>query len=338
VWALAAISFALGDPATGVAIGLAFGIGRAIPVVVLAPLADHRIGIRCTELMAERPALYRRARLGDALALGVAAMVLVTTSGSATAAHIAARPGADPSTAAGELAYQRPDRKGVLVQAGSGTAVKLPGREPVIGGPLLADRAKGGIEVRSRRTRERIASLDVPGVDAMAISKSWLVFVQSKGGHDVLKASHLGADRTPGPAKVIVRLRHPARIGHPSLDGGAVAYGVARPARSRIVVRHLRSGRSSIVLSADRAQLTNPSIRNGKLVFVRAIRERQSPQLDTAPPLDQDLILTDVGGHGMQTLYSLGAHGRLWTTAIAAGKAYVTVLRGHRSQILRVDR
>ena len=62
-------------------------IGRALPVVVLAPLADHPVGIRCTELMAERPSLYRRARLGDAAALAIAAAALVVTAPGANAAH-----------------------------------------------------------------------------------------------------------------------------------------------------------------------------------------------------------------------------------------------------------
>src|SRR5215210_7504462 len=39
VWALAGASVALGDPALGLAMGLAFGAGRAQPVVSLAPFA-----------------------------------------------------------------------------------------------------------------------------------------------------------------------------------------------------------------------------------------------------------------------------------------------------------
>ena len=42
VWALAGVSVALGDPALGLLVGLGFGVGRTLPVVVLAPLARHR--------------------------------------------------------------------------------------------------------------------------------------------------------------------------------------------------------------------------------------------------------------------------------------------------------
>ncbi len=55
VWALAGISFAVGDLDAGLAIGAAFGIGRAIPIAVLAPMSDRPAGIRATEMMAERP-------------------------------------------------------------------------------------------------------------------------------------------------------------------------------------------------------------------------------------------------------------------------------------------
>ena len=41
VWALAGISLALGDPAAGLVIGAAFGVGRAIPVVVVAPVGGQ---------------------------------------------------------------------------------------------------------------------------------------------------------------------------------------------------------------------------------------------------------------------------------------------------------
>ena len=44
VWALAAISVALGDPSLGLTVGLAFGAGRALPVVALAPWIDGRRG------------------------------------------------------------------------------------------------------------------------------------------------------------------------------------------------------------------------------------------------------------------------------------------------------
>ena len=45
VWALAGISLALGEPALGLLLGAAFGLGRALPIVALAPLAGRVEGL-----------------------------------------------------------------------------------------------------------------------------------------------------------------------------------------------------------------------------------------------------------------------------------------------------
>src|SRR5215211_2431961 len=97
VWALAGMSFALGEPGLGLVIGVAFGVGRALPIALLAPLAGKPVGIRAVALMAERPALYRRFRLGDAAAL-VLASACLAGPGIASAAHLVAG-GSDPSAA-----------------------------------------------------------------------------------------------------------------------------------------------------------------------------------------------------------------------------------------------
>jgi len=68
VWAIAGISVALGDPVIGVAVGVAFGIGRALPVVAMAPSASEGRGASLLQTMAERPAalLQIAAVLADA--------------------------------------------------------------------------------------------------------------------------------------------------------------------------------------------------------------------------------------------------------------------------------
>ena len=76
VWALAAASVALGDPALGLAIGLAFGAGRALPVICLAPLAGTDRGGAITAAMCERPAILLSLRRVDALTLAACALGL----------------------------------------------------------------------------------------------------------------------------------------------------------------------------------------------------------------------------------------------------------------------
>jgi hypothetical protein len=78
VWALAGTSIALGDPALGLAIGLAFGAGRALPVVLLAPFAGSERGGAVTAAMCERPAILLGLRRVDAVALAACAIALGT--------------------------------------------------------------------------------------------------------------------------------------------------------------------------------------------------------------------------------------------------------------------
>ena len=90
VWALAGISLAIGDPALGLWVGACFGLGRAIPIVALAPLAGSPRGTRANELMCEHPGVYRGLRRGDAAVLAAAALALVVVPGSAGARSTAA--------------------------------------------------------------------------------------------------------------------------------------------------------------------------------------------------------------------------------------------------------
>jgi hypothetical protein len=78
VWALAGTSIALGDPALGLAIGLAFGAGRALPVAGLAPFAGTDRGGAVTAAMCERPTILLGLRRVDAAALAACAIALGT--------------------------------------------------------------------------------------------------------------------------------------------------------------------------------------------------------------------------------------------------------------------
>jgi hypothetical protein len=73
VWALAGACIAIGDPALGLAVGLAFGAGRLLPVVLLAPAGGGALHAA----MAERPQILRSLRAVDAVALTACAVALV---------------------------------------------------------------------------------------------------------------------------------------------------------------------------------------------------------------------------------------------------------------------
>jgi hypothetical protein len=326
VWALAGISVALGEPSAGLLIGAAFGIGRAIPVLAVAPAVDTRLGIRCVELMAERPVLYRMFRLGDALTLGLVAAALATST--ATAARTEVGNGADPSVTGKALAFQRADRAGVLRFRGQ--IHDLPGRDPTVGGPYAAV-ISGGDQIRilNRFNRSPIGSVPAPNAKALAISRSWLVYLKVDGGRYALRARRLAYPAHPGKVRRITSTSRPVQIGHPSLDGGRLVYAVSKRRVNSIRRRSLSSGNSGTVLRSRSAELLNPSVHGKRLLYVRVDRARQSPQRTAPPKLRQHLMLKRLGGHGPgHRVYSHGSSRMLWSTALSGRRGFVTLL-GH---------
>ncbi len=326
VWALAGIGVALGDPSAGVLVGAAFGVGRAIPVLAVAPAVDTPLGIRCVELMAERPALYRIFRLGDALTLGLVAAALATST--ATAARTEVGRGADPSTTGKALAFQRPDRGGVLRFGGQ--IHDLPGRDPAVGGPYVAVVSGGDqIQILNRYNRDPIGSVPAPHAQALAISRGWLAYLTVDGGRYSLRARRLKHPADPGKVRGVASASRPVEIGHPSLDGGRLLYAVSKRRRNSIKRYSLSSGRGETVLRSRTAELLNPSVKGRRLLYVRVDRARQSPQKTTPPKLRQHLMLRRLGGHGAgHRVYSHGPDRMLWSTALSGRRGFVTLL-GH---------
>lgn len=337
VWALAGISFALGDPAAGLLIGAAFGIGRAIPVALVAPAVDRPLGIRCIELMAERPGLYRGFRLGDALTLGVVAAAL-TASGTANAARTEVPKGADPSAAGKSLAFQRPDRSGVLRRGGK--SFELPGRDPAIGGPYAAVISGGDeVDILDRTTLSEVGSASAPSAEAVAVSKGWLAYLTIDSGHYALKARRIRNPANPGDAKLVATVSSPAQIGHPSLDGGRLYYAVSKRHGNSIKRRSLNSGRGRAVLHARSAALLNPSVLGKSLLYLRVSRARQGPQVTSAPPLRQRLMLKRIGHRGAgRRVYSRSVKRQLWSTSLSGRRAFVTVFGGGPPKIVSAHR
>lgn len=322
VWAMAAIAVAVGEPATGALIGAAFGIGRAIPIVALAPLAGTASGARVTQLMADRPGLYRGLRLGDAMALLLAAAVLAG-SGDALAERTAVQHAADPGAGHG-FVFQRADRTGVLRRGGQ-TQI-LPGKDPAIGGPYIAVRANDGIDVLDGETLQVLTHLTAANANAVAISARWVAWRAGLGGHDEIRARRIETLQSPNRAKRIARADGGQHLGAPSVNGAQVAYAVASPGRNAIVRTGLRSGKGRAIVDSRLAWLHSPSLGHDDLLFVRVTKRRQS------------LVLKRSGG-GSRTLYSRPrTSGTLWSTALDAKRAYVTLMRGAGYRILSTGR
>jgi hypothetical protein len=335
VWALAAISLALGNVEAGLVIGAAIGIGRALPLVVVAPRVDRPFGQACMRAMAERPAIYRLFRLGDAATLGMVAAVLVTTT--ATAQRIEVMNGADPSVAGKALAFQKGNRTGVIRSGGESHL--LPGRDPALGGPLAAVIGGGQIKILNRFKRNVLTSLSAPHAEAIAISRDWLTYLTRNHARTALMARRIADLEHPGDVKRIAKVDPPSAIGHPTLTGGRVVFTVSGRRTNSIRLAHLQSQKSRTLLRSRRAQLLNPAILDKRLVYVRVSRGSQAPLAIVPRPLHQSLMLRRAGGHGNgRQIYRHSPDRRLWTTSLSTKRAYVTLLGGHGPQIVSVQR
>jgi hypothetical protein len=400
VWALAGITVALGEPHVGLIVGLGFGLGRAIPVVLLAPIADLRGGERVLSTMIERPAVLRGLRLADAAALGLCVLALAgpasagaTDSGAgaapATAAFRADRAAAappatsaaasagavvyqgktDPSAAAGEFAWQQLGGPGFV--SIHGRAQALPGDAPALGDGLIAWRAGSEITVADALTLAPKLTVSAPGADQLALSSNWLVYrvppspssppSASPSASPSLSPSPSASPTTGEPYRIFaVRLQplgSPVEVasasasrvlGRPALSGDTLVFHTAGQV-SRIVAINLGDAHRQVLRSSSIAQLLNPSIDAGRLLYVRVDDCRQ--QLLVGPlggSGQHDRIVaskpTDVprdGGYqpgaireGRTPHHCVGplAHSyssvdSYWTTALSGSTAFLTVLR-----------
>lgn len=316
VWALAGISLALGSPGLGLLIGVAFGLGRALPVVSLAPSADGRLGSRVLDRMAQRPLLYRGFRIGDALALAICAAALLSTQPEPAGAAGVTPAGGDPSAFGGDLVFERPNGDAVLRRRGEDRP--LPGSDPAAGGPYIAVRTGDAVTLLDRGDLQPLARVRARGVDAIAVSAAWLAYrAHSSRGNDLIKLRRLRGPGRIGRPRTIARAKGPAQLSRPSVDRSRLVYGRASRSRSRIQLRRLgRRPRQRTLLSSRRMLLFNPSINGRRIAYVRT--KRGGSQLFVKRVKRR--------GKGRKLLGIGKRRGTLWTTALTDRRAYVTVL------------
>jgi hypothetical protein len=359
VWALAGVSVALGDPALGLLVGLGFGAGRTLPVVVLAPLASTELGADAHAAMAERPAILRALRAADAVALAACAAVL--WAAPAQAATVFATPATDPSADAGLVAFQQPGAGGVIVRPGA--REPAPGPHPALGGGLLAYQGAGTVEVRNPADPAYVVSLPAAGADALAVGPGWVAWRAREGEQDVLYASPL-PPAVPAPQRLAASDAS-TQLGRPALAGNRLLFHVAGASSSRIEQIDLATGGRSTLRRQPRALLLNPSAHGNRLLYVRSTFERQQlrigPLRRRSARRDRALYgLVPTGrrdaGHEPGDEHKQHGHPKklpprpprgvaytLWSTALDASAAYVTRLRQDtgepvRATLLRIPR
>ena len=321
VWALAGIVLALGDPIAGLAIGVGFGVGRALPIVCLAPIADRPAGRSAIELMADRPGLYRGIRLGDAAALTAAAIALLWAAGAAADVK-RVKPGADPGFDGGDFVSQRGESRAAELRSAAGGVTQLPGADPAIGGSYIAVLDSGRVVLLGRNTLEELDRVDVSGVDAVAVSGAWLAIRARLQGRDRLEVRPIAPDGTIGQARDVAAAGPPAQIGRPSLGGERLAYAVAKDSTNKVVIYRLATGKRRTLFASRRNGLSNPSLHGDALLYVRSTRHRD------------ELRLRDLEDGGDRRLRA--GKTRLWSTALSGRRAYVTILEGGRNPRSRI--
>ena len=367
VWALAGISLALGEPSLGAVIGLAFGAGRALPVVAIAPLCDRPAGIRVTELMTQRPAIYRGFRLGDAVALTAVAVAAMTALPAGAAVRVASGSG-EPTTARAEFAYQSAAGPGILRRAGR--SVRLPGRLPAIGGPYIAVRRPGKIVLLARRGLARRAVLPARRVDGIAISAGWVAYRTRRAGRDLIKVRrifHLGiGDGTSagvrglgfGAARVVAASRGGGGLSRPAIYRRVLLYSSSSRRRSAVLERLLGTDRRRTLVRSRRWLVSEPSVWAGAFAYVRSTNERQQLRVRSRHGRGTGRVVLalpaisyrdrdhDSGHHRLPTRIHPPVLRRTnWSlvgTAIAPDRVYATLLRngpaGVRARIIRTGR
>jgi hypothetical protein len=358
-WGLAALCLAVGEPATGLAIGLAFGLGRAIPVGVLAPLQDREGFAAVAAGMCERPEVLRGLRAAAAAGLAVAATGLAIDPPSARAAaapKVFVTEASDPSASGSLIAWQGPAH-GIMRL--NGTRRVLPGTNPAVSGNLVATIYKEFAIVFDAQTVTALLSYPVGAhADALALSDLYVAWrAPGSGGRDTIYEEPLGA-ATGAPPTTVAIAPPGGTLGRPVLDGDQIVWEDHTATRSLIRSKNLTTGIGTVLRRAHGALLLAPSIRDGRLLYIRSTYKRQQVMLgdkvvySTTPTARRDRGYED-GHHPHHQGYPEGkrpvTYARppagltvtLWTTALDGRTAYVTRLRHlpggkTESRILRI--
>jgi hypothetical protein len=324
-WALLPLSLAAGSVAGGVAVGLSFAAGRALPVVI-----DETS-------LAERPRGLRVLRV-----LAAASLALALVAGEARAATTVAKPGGDPSVAGTDLAWMQPGVGGFLLRGGQRTA--LPGKDPTLGDAFIAWHSGDLVTIAASETLTPVLQETIPGVEKLAVSTKWLVY--RAGYRDGTEQILYRSFTDPAKATTLTRRRPAGELGRPVVSGDLVLFHFATAQGSSLFSADLATGKRHVVRHSTDSLLTNPSVLGSSLLFVRASRCSQQLRLaslsggqarvlyEIAPLAGQDL--GHERGHTRQGEHLPCPHRprpttrMLWTTALSDSSAYVTVLLPRR--------
>jgi hypothetical protein len=170
----------------------------------------------------------------------------------------------------------------------------------------------GQVVILSRESREEVASFAAPNADAVAVSNGAVAFRARKDGRDRIHWRRLRPNGGLGKQRRIAKVGRKGQLSRPSLSGASVAFAVAKQRRNAIKIFRPGKGTRTVIASV-RVGLSNPTLRGKHLLYVRHTRKRD------------ELRLRRLGKRSRRLMTSKK---RLWSTALSARRAYVTVLEG----------
>lgn len=346
LWAAILAALLLGSPATGVAAGIAFGVGRAAPVVLVGIAWGSRLAEVVLERMLLSGGALRRARRIAALTAAGGALVLAPLAVPARAGQI---PGAYAVSAAPE---------GVVAVFPGGSILARPGlpnetlpRDAAIGGGALAWREGETVVVVDLATRAERGRVVVPGADALAVHGDRVAIRAQAGRRAYVAVWQAGGEAPPRPV-----LAGPAgSLARPAMDGATLVLGRADRRGSRILAGAPDGTGLRVVRRVGRGrQIWAPSVAGGRIAWIEADRCRQRVRTGTlagrggrtvrswASPVRRDGGFTPgyVDAYDAASKCSGRAGGaariRLWGTALGPSGLYVTLVdrAGRRPRVL----
>jgi len=331
-WALVGLTVLLATPLIGVAVGIAFGVGRALPVALVAPVAHLPVGRRIVDAMAQRPALVSVLRRAEAV--GMVAIAVASFGVTAVGAATKVGAGTDPSTSGSVVVWTSPGG-GIERDEGAATTAAVP-PHAAVGGSMIAWRDGETVQVAQLSDLTEVFAVDVPGVDAIAVSDTWLVTRARVAGIDTLAVRALSS---PDDVHTLATAPRASQLGRPALAGSELVYHVVSSAGSRIVAVDLTTSKSRVVRRSSSAIVTNPSVLGGTLVYDRQTDLAQVVEIGPLTTTGRDRVVYrtgapavhDVGhepgySHRTRTPQPRPAKWTLWTTALSTSRVYVTLL------------
>ncbi len=152
-------------------------------------------------------------------------------------------PGSDPSVSGKALVFE--GRSGQALLRTGGDEIDLQGSDAAVGGRLVAVVRGEQVALLGLEDLEQVGSISAPAVDALAVSRRWVVIRRHVGNRDVLSAHPSDGS---GEAYVIATAKSPAQLSRPGDRGQHRRLGArqerAELARPRDAHPEGRQGRS----------------------------------------------------------------------------------------------